>query len=889
VDPRRWWLVAATVLALSVCAAAAVDPSLARGADGAVVAAGVFCAVALWVVGGRLESRWRGWRLLALAPLFPAAGGLAVALVASADPQDTLVLRWLLTVPGYVLAVVGALTLVDPGRLRGRGARTGAELALFFTAGVVGVQLLFVGPGGRWQDLAAPERTVLAAAVLVTAANMAAGLTVLGAIEGRRQRAALLLFGGSVLFAVGRGTATSTMLGGWSGGAALSRLLVVAGLAVVVLAVLVDPGRGEGRAPRTGVSTRLGQLLPHLAMVLATVVAAGEILAGHLPSVVTLGGVVACVLLAVVHRWLTARGEQLMGARLRRSEAWFRSLVQESGDAVVILDDDLRVSWSSPALGRVLGPAADALTGQPLLAAVHPEDAAALAVALPRGAEPADEPDEPGDGHLHVLRLPDGDGAWRIFEASISDLRGDPAVAAVVLHCRDVTDRYAREQVLHSVAYTDPLTGLPNRAGCTVAVQRALENADGTASVVLLELDGLQAAREDIGLEVVRDLVAEVGRRLRGTVRAGDLVARLDDGTFAVLAHGDSGDPASDAAQVDQLAARCLSVVEHPIMTAAGVVDITGAAGLVALEPGMTVEDVLVRVELALRAAHTKAAGTAVRYTRAMGAEAARRDRLRSDLAGAAVRGELELLLEPIVSLGERRIVGAEALLRWNHPEFGDVPPAEFLPLARRAGVAAELGRWLLQEAMLAVAALPEVAEPVRLGVDVSTGWASAGTLVADVEAALRMTGLSPERLILEITEATVLADDERIGLDLTTLRLMGVHVALDGFGTGYSGLTHLTQLPIDVLKLDRSLVTRIDQDPQGRALSDAMIGIARALGVDVVAEGVETPAQLASLSASGYGFAQGRVVARPVSPADLAAQLVDAAAIPLPGLVGQR
>jgi predicted signal transduction protein with EAL and GGDEF domain len=372
-------------------------------------------------------------------------------------------------------------------------------------------------------------------------------------------------------------------------------------------------------------------------------------------------------------------------------------------------------------------------------------------------------------------------------------------------------------------------------------------------------------------------------------VRAGDLVARMGGGAFAVLAHGDAEDPDRDVADVDQLASRCLSVIEQPIMTPGGIVDLTGAIGLARVQPGLSADDVLNRADLALRAAHVRATGTATRWTEALSEAAQRRDRLRADLAGAASRGELTLLLEPIVSLTEQRIVGVEALLRWRHPVLGDVPPAEFQPLAARAGVAGELGRWLLQEAMIAVAALPERAAPVRLGVDVSTGWASTGTLVADVEAALRMTGLAPERLILEITEATVLADDERIGLDLTTLRLMGVHVALEGFGTGYSGLTQLTTLPIDVLKLDRSLVTRIDRDQQSRALSDSMIGIGRALGLDVVAEGVETPAQLASLSASGYGFAQGRVVSRPMTPADLAASLADTAGLLLPGLVGQR
>jgi diguanylate cyclase (GGDEF)-like protein/PAS domain S-box-containing protein len=570
-----------------------------------------------------------------------------------------------------------------------------------------------------------------------------------------------------------------------------------------------------------------------------------------------------------------------------RGEAWFRSLVLSGGgDAVVVLDDDLRVSWSSPALTRSLGAAAAALTGRPLLAAVHPEDAPAVAEAVPRAGEPGPPRSAPA---LCTLRLRDAAGSWRIFEALVADLRSEPPVAAVVLHCRDVTDRHAREQVLHDLAYTDPMTGLPNRAGCELAVQRALAASGRPVTLLLVELDGLQAAREDVGREVVRDLVAEVGRRLRATVRGGDLVARMGGGAFAVLASGESADPARDVADVDQLAARCLSVIEQPLMTARGVLDLTAAIGLAPLERGLTVEDVLSRVELAVRAARRRAAGTAARYTPELGEAAQRRDRLRADLPGAAERGELALLFDPIVSLDEQRIVGVEALLRWRHPALGDVPPTEFLPLAERAGAAGELGRWLLEHAMTAVLGLPAHKEPVRLGVDVSTGWASAGTLVADVEAALRRTGLSPERLILEITEATVLADDERIGLDLTTLRLMGVHVALEGFGAGYSGLTQLTRLPFDVLKLDRSLVASIDRDAQGRALGDSMIGIGRALGLDVVAEGVETPAQLGSLCGSGYGFAQGRVISAPLPPADLATQLADSAGVLWPGLVGHR
>jgi EAL domain-containing protein (putative c-di-GMP-specific phosphodiesterase class I) len=324
-------------------------------------------------------------------------------------------------------------------------------------------------------------------------------------------------------------------------------------------------------------------------------------------------------------------------------------------------------------------------------------------------------------------------------------------------------------------------------------------------------------------------------------------------------------------------------------MTTGGIVDLTGVVGMAAVEPGCSAEDVMTRAELAVRAARGRTSGTATRWTPDIGAAAARRDRIRTDLTGAAQRGELALLLDPIVSLTEQRVVGVEAVLRWRHPVLGDVPSAEFLPLADRAGVAGDIGRWLLREALTAVGSLPSAGEPLRLGVDVSTGWALAGTLVADVESALRDTGLAPEQLVLEITEETVLADDERIGLDLTTLRVMGVHVALEGYGTGYSGLTHLTRLPVDILKLDRSLVSRIDRDRQTRVLTESMMGIGRALGLDVVAEGVETPAQLSALCGSGYGFAQGFLIARPMPADELAALLADGAGALWPGLVGQR
>jgi diguanylate cyclase (GGDEF)-like protein len=442
-----------------------------------------------------------------------------------------------------------------------------------------------------------------------------------------------------------------------------------------------------------------------------------------------------------------------------------------------------------------------------------------------------------------------------------------------------MTERHAREQALQSIAYTDPLTGLPNRAGLLQELGHAVgAPAAAPATLLFVDLDGLDATRENAGREVLTAVVAEVGRRLRATVRGEDVVARMGGGAFAVLAHGDDRD-------ADRLAARCLSVVEQPIPTSAGIVELTAVVGLVPIEEGLGVDEVLARSDLAVHAAQVAGAGTARRYEPALGEAAARRDRLRTDLQGARARDELFLLFHPIVALDDQRITGVEAELRWRHGTLGDIPPAEFLPLAERAGLIGELERWALEQVATVAVGLPESDDPLRIGFKVPTGYLTAGTLVPDVERALLQSGLAPERLVLQISAPAVVSEDERTALDVSSLRLMGVHVALNGFGSGTSALAHLTRLPIDIVKLDRSLITRIDRDGQSRALCESLVGIGRALGLDVVAEGVETPAQLAALVGFGCGFAQGFVIGRPVSLSGLTALIHHRQ----PGLVGTR
>jgi diguanylate cyclase (GGDEF)-like protein/PAS domain S-box-containing protein len=760
--------------------------------------------------------------------------------------------------------------------LRARGLRLRLELALFVTASVVVVQLLVVGPEERWSALDLDERLVLGAAVLATSATMAAALTLLGVVEAHRQRMALVLLAGTALLTGGRGLGTSALIAGAPLGVDLSRFLVAAGLWLLAAAVLTDSETGlvtDGAAGVRG-SAELGQLLPHLAMVAAVTVTGTVAVTGSRPGIVCVVGLLLSVALAAAHRWVSARDEARMAARLRRSEAYFRSLVRSGADAVVILDDALRVTWSSPALERALGPVAGDLVGRPLLDTCHPDDATALAAGLAAPGPPTEPPSAPGPGLL-LLRLPDSDGVWRYLEAGVSDLRAHADVGAVVLHCRDMTDRNAREQALQSVAYTDAMTGLPNRAALLETL-RAAVSSRGTGTLLMIELDGLAAARDEVGREVVRLAVSEVARRLRATVRGEDVVARMGGGAFAVLASG-------DAADADRLADRCLAAVERPIPTPAGIVELTAGVGLVALEEGVGVDSLLSRGDLAVRAAHAAGRGSAARYTPALGDAAARRDRLRDALQGARARGELFLLFEPIVSLKDRRITGTEATLRWRHPELGEIPPAEFLPIAERAGLLGELMRWAIDGATAALTSLPSAGAELRVGLKVPPAYVAGGTLVPDVQHALDRSGLVADRLVLQIGTAAVASDDDRIGLDIAALRFMGVHVALAGFGGGASALPHLTRLPIDIMKLDRTLIARVDRDPQARALCESVVGIGRALNLSVVAEGVETSAQLTALRDFGVAFAQGYLVSRPVPLAELPALLAGAR---LPGSV---
>lgn len=876
-DRRIGWLLACAVPAAAACVLAAAEPARYWLGDAVTGLAGLLTCLALLALSRSGDPSAPPWRLMAAAALFPVVGLVLSTAVAPESALSAVVLRWVPTVPGYVLVVVASLGMVERSSLRRTCRRTLLELALFGAAALVAMQLLLVGPGNSWTALSLGAQLVLGAAVVACAAAMAAGLTVLGAVEAHRQRMATVLLGGLVVLCAARGTGTAAALLGAHDAVPLTRVAVVVGLALLVLARLLDPGTGPDvrRRAAGGRADQLRSVLPHLALVVVVALVVVPLALGTTPTWVTLAGALGCVALSAAHRWVTAREDSLRGARLRRDEAYFRNLLHAGRDAVLVLDGRLRVGFASPAMAALLGTTPAELTGRDVLSGaagrpgtLDPGAAAELRRVLDTGA-----------GGLVTLHARDAGGSRRCLEANVSDLRTDPAVGSVLLHCRDVTERVARERALEQVAFTDALTGLPNRAGWDAALAPATQRAG--SSVLLVEVAGLDEVREHAGRDAVATVLVELGRRLRSAVRGDEVVARLVGGTFAVLAEGDA-----DTATL--LGDRCLAVLEQPVTTPAGVFDLTAAIGVVVVEPGTDVAEVGARAELAVAAARTSGSARATCWTPALGAAAARRARLRDDVPGAADRGELWLAFQPLVRMSDKQVVGVEALMRWRHPELGEVPPREFVPIAERAGVIGALQRWVLREATAAVLAMPQTGDaPLRLGVNVSAAHVADRTLVEDVASALRTSGLAPERLVLEITEATVLAEGDSVAVDIEALRLMGVHVALDDFGTGSSSLAHLTRLPVDVLKLDRSFVSRVDRDRQSRALCEAVLTVGRSLGLQVVAEGVETPAQLGVLCGLGLDHAQGFLLSRPLPLADLVRLLRDGGGLLWPGLVG--
>jgi diguanylate cyclase (GGDEF)-like protein len=441
----------------------------------------------------------------------------------------------------------------------------------------------------------------------------------------------------------------------------------------------------------------------------------------------------------------------------------------------------------------------------------------------------------------------------------------------------DPADRRTSERELERLAYTDFLTGLPNRARFMAELDAAAGRAAHgvPACLLLLDLDGFKAVNDVAGHEAGDHLLCEIADVLRSGARDGDLVARLGGDEFALLVPG----PAAEATLLaERLVAQLDRVFRAPVpgagipgagWTAAEslgpVFAVSGSIGVAALRPGEEATAAVRHADLALRAAKAAGKGCVRSSGEAIDSAMGRRARLARDLPAAIAHGQLRLVYQPVIGVVDRKVLGMEALVRWEHPVLGTVPPDEFIGLAEDDGLIVPLQQWVLDRATTDAAGLFRAGHRFQLAVNISVRHLQAGCLAPDVARSLAASGVPAENLVLEITESVVLDGDDRIAADLATLRGMGVVLALDDFGRGWSSLAYLARLPVAILKMDREFVADIERDPRGAALVASVIDLGRTLGMDVVAEGVETPGQAAVLQGMGCRYLQGHLFGRPV------------------------
>jgi diguanylate cyclase (GGDEF)-like protein len=427
---------------------------------------------------------------------------------------------------------------------------------------------------------------------------------------------------------------------------------------------------------------------------------------------------------------------------------------------------------------------------------------------------------------------------------------------------------------LEHQAFHDPLTGLANRALFLDRLGEALDSGRRDYTVLFLDLDDFKTINDSLGHAIGDELLEAVAGRLRGTLKAGDVAARLGGDEFAVLLHDvhDSDDVSRVADRVIALLARPFSVAGHEIAAHASLGIVEGWTA-----DTRDPDELLRNADVAMYTAKNSGKQRHEVYEPAMHAAVLRRHRIREDLERAADRGELIVELQPIVELDTGNIAAAEALVRWNHPERGRMAPGDFIDVAEETGQLLEVDRFVLDHACRLAARWPSgESGALDLHVNVSPRELQRPELIGRVSDALEATGLSPGRLVLEITESGLMRDPRVVLARLQALRELGVRLAIDDFGTGYSSLSYLRWMPIDVLKMAKSFVDDLAAgEDQHHALAGTIVGLARTLGMTTVAEGIERPEQADTLDRMRCELGQGFLFAAPLAPTAFSALLL--------------
>jgi diguanylate cyclase (GGDEF)-like protein/PAS domain S-box-containing protein len=560
----------------------------------------------------------------------------------------------------------------------------------------------------------------------------------------------------------------------------------------------------------------------------------------------------------------------------RDGEAYFRTLIQSASDVILIVGDDDRLRYASPSAETVFG--WPELVGAPvaqIIADTHHEAMRDVLIQI-----------RAGHGRLDGVDLTAVCADRRLLqvECTIRDLRADTTVGGLVLTVRDVTERRRLENDLAHQAFHDGLTGLANR----VLFRNRLEHAfalaehDGNLGVLFVDLDDFKDVNDTLGHAVGDQLLVAVGQRIAHVTGGRNTAARMGGDEFAILVEHEH-----DPAAAEDVAARIVAALAVPVEVSDGLggTHIVSGAASVGVATSRDAEgptELLRHADLALYLAKSAGKRTWQTYRSDLHTAMVERLEMRTALLEAVEDEQFVLQYQPIVDLPTAAVAGVEALVRWQHPARGVLGPNHFIELAEEGGAIVAIGAWVLRESLRQFAEWQATAPGGTLryiSVNVSARQFRTPGFVDAVRAALADTGARPEWLLLEITESLVLRDAEQVWADLRTLRALGVRIAIDDFGTGYSSLSYLRQMPVDVLKIDKSFIDDVLGSRQQRALVNAIVTLARNLDLAVVAEGIEEAGQRALLEQMGCPYGQGYLFSKPVWAADVVRWLEPAGA----------
>jgi diguanylate cyclase (GGDEF)-like protein/PAS domain S-box-containing protein len=776
----------------------------------------------------------------------------------------------------YVIGFVGLVALRG-GRPEGEGRSTLLlDAAIVAIGGAMIAWHVFLAPA-----LDDPERAVVglvALAYVVGDLVLLLGLAVvaLRPLRGGLRLSLALLGAGFVLRMIADLLFWHDLLHGREGSAGASVLyvfgwwfLAAASLAPTRDGALPIPQRSAGFSPLPYVAAAVGYaVLLHVVSGQASADIAGLLVGGMALTVVVLA-----------RQMVAERSRARLAAErvTQANEARFRSLVQNASDIVLLIGPAGQIRYHTPSAERFIDLAGASLELRRLHDFVHPEDHGRLEQLL------ADATASPGSTPSAEWRLRWVDGGWRFVEVGAKSVPDDPHLGGgVILTLRSVHERKALEERLAYQAFHDPLTQLANRRLFGDRLEHALQRARRAGrplTVLFIDLDDFKDVNDGFGHAAGDALLVEVSRRFVACVRSADTAARLGGDEFAVLVEE------GDVGTAREIASRVSGALLQPFVVGRSEIVLSASIGIAGDSGSETAGDLLRNADVAMYRAKKNGKGQAVLFESGMQAEVRERLELEAELRVALERAELALVYQPIVALASGRVVGAEALLRWDHPRRGRLRPAEFIGAAEAAGVMPSLATWVVREACRCAESWPIVDDADHLplvGVNVSPRLFSEPDFVKRVERVIAGCRIPPGRLVLEITERAAVEDAATAVAGMHRLRALGVRVAIDDFGSGYSSLSRLRDLPVDILKLDGLFVDGIATDPRLARLTSGILDLARALGKLVIAQGIERAEQAERLKEQGFELGQGYLYSAPLEPGQLGARFAADAAVRL-------